>query len=53
MMKVMQMKSDWIRQRKENKYMSKYKVGDKFIIEIAEVYENVLSGIYGFKAATS
>lgn len=25
--------------------MSKYKVGDKFIIEIAEVYENVLSGI--------
>ena len=33
--------------------MSKYKVGDKFIIEIAEVYENVLSGIYGFKATTS
>ena len=23
--------------------MSKYKVGDKFIIEIAEVYENVLN----------
>ena len=33
--------------------MSKYKVGDKFIIEIAEVYENVLSGIHGFKATTS
>lgn len=33
--------------------MSKYKVGDKFIIEIAEVYENALSGIYGFKATTS
>ena len=33
--------------------MSKYKVGDKFIIEIAEVYENELSGIYGFKATTS
>lgn len=33
--------------------MSKYKVGDKFIIEIAEVYENVLSRIYGFKATTS
>ena len=25
--------------------MNKYKVGDKFIIEIAEVYENVLNGI--------
>lgn len=33
--------------------MSKYKVGDKFIIEIAEVYENVLSGIDVFEAATS
>ena len=33
--------------------MSKYKVGDKFIIEIAEVYENVLSGIDAFEAATS
>ena len=33
--------------------MSKYKVGDKFIIEIAEVYENELSGIYSFKATTS
>ena len=27
--------------------MSKYKVGDKFLIEIAEVYENVLNGIDG------
>lgn len=25
--------------------MSKYKVGDKFVIEIAELYENVLNGI--------
>lgn len=25
--------------------MSKYKVGDKFIIEIAEIYENILNGI--------
>ena len=33
--------------------MSKYKVGDKFIIEIAEVYENVLSGVDVFEAATS
>ena len=33
--------------------MSKYKVGDKFIIEIAEVYENVLSGIDVFEATTS
>ena len=33
--------------------MSKYKVGDKFIIEIAEVYENVLSGIDAFEAAIS
>ena len=33
--------------------MSNYKVGDKFIIEIAEVYENVLSGIDVFEAATS
>ena len=33
--------------------MSKYKVGDKFIIEIAEVYENELSGIDVFEAATS
>ena len=33
--------------------MSKYKVGDKFIIEIAEVYENVLSGIDAFEDATS
>ena len=33
--------------------MSKYKVGDKFIIEIAEVYENVLSGIDAFEVATS
>ena len=33
--------------------MSKYKVGDKFIIEIAEVYENVLSGVDVFETATS
>ena len=33
--------------------MSKYKVGDKFIIEIAEVYENVLSSVDVFEAATS
>ena len=33
--------------------MSKYKVGDKFIIEIAEVCENVLSGIDVFETATS
>ena len=33
--------------------MSKYKVGDKFIIEIAEVYENILSGVDVFEAATS
>lgn len=33
--------------------MSKYKVGDKFIIEIAEVYENVLSGVDVFESATS
>ena len=33
--------------------MSKYKVGDKFIIEIAEVYENVLSGVDVFEATTS
>ena len=33
--------------------MSKYKVGDKFIIEIAEVYENVLSDVDVFEAATS
>lgn len=33
--------------------MSKYKVGDKFIIEIAEVYENVLNGVDAFEAATS
>lgn len=33
--------------------MSKYKVGDKFVIEIAEVYENVLSGVDVFEAATS
>lgn len=33
--------------------MSEYKVGDKFIIEIAEVYENVLGGIDVFEAATS
>ena len=33
--------------------MSKYKVGDKFIIEIAEVYENVLNDIDVFEAATS
>ena len=33
--------------------MSKYKVGDKFIIEIAEVYENVLSGVDVFEAVTS
>ena len=33
--------------------MNKYKVGDKFIIEIAEVYENVLSGIDAFEAAIS
>ena len=33
--------------------MSTYKVGDKFIIEIAEVYENELSGIDVFEAATS
>ena len=33
--------------------MNKYKVGDKFIIEIAEVYENVLSGVDVFEAATS
>lgn len=33
--------------------MSKYKVGDKFIIEIAEVYENVFSGVDIFEAATS
>lgn len=33
--------------------MSKYKVGDKFLIEIAEVYENVLSGIDVFEAETS
>ena len=33
--------------------MIKYKVGDKFIIEIAEVYENVLNDIDVFEAATS
>ena len=33
--------------------MSKYKVGDKFIIEIAEVYENVLNDIDVFEAVTS
>ena len=33
--------------------MNKYKVGDKFIIEIAEVYENVVSGIDAFEAAIS
>ena len=33
--------------------MSKYKVGDKFIIEIAEVYENVLNSVDVFEAATS
>lgn len=33
--------------------MSKYKVGDKFLIEIAEVYENVLSDIEVFEATTS
>ena len=33
--------------------MSKYKVGDKFLIEIAEVYENVLNGIDAFEAAIS
>lgn len=33
--------------------MNKYKVGDKFIIEIAEVYENVLNDIDVFDAATS
>ena len=33
--------------------MREYKVGDKFIIEIAEVYENILSGIDVFEIATS
>ena len=33
--------------------MNKYKVGDKFLIEIAEVYENVLNGIDAFEAAIS
>ena len=33
--------------------MNKYKVGDKFLIEIAEVYENVLNDIDVFEAATS
>lgn len=33
--------------------MSRYKVGDKFIIEIAEVYENVLSDVDVFEATTS
>ena len=33
--------------------MNKYKVGDKFIIEIAEVYENVLNDIDVFETATS
>ena len=33
--------------------MNKYKVGDKFIIEIAEVCENVLSGIDVFETVTS
>ena len=33
--------------------MNKYKVGDKFIIEIAKVYENVLNDIDVFETVTS
>ena len=37
------------------KYMNigKYKVGDKFVIEIEGIYENVLSGVDIFEAVTS